>query len=214
MRELKEVERETLGETLERVLENNGSDITIGTLAERVGDKGFGLLLILLSLPSALPIPAPGYSTPFGILMAIVAIQMIVGRHAIWIPDWIAKRAVGAKLQSLMHKAAHSFLAKIERFIRPRHQWIHSRFATLFLASIILCMSALMMLPVPLTNTLPAMVIFLIAVGFAEEDGLLSLLAFAIGIVAVVVYAFVVYLLITKGSSAITELIDRAKDLF
>ena len=50
-----------LGETLQKLL--NTDDIrglSINEVTCAVGEKGFGLLLIVLSLPSALPIPAPG----------------------------------------------------------------------------------------------------------------------------------------------------------
>ena len=54
-----------LGETLQRLLKaDDERDLSIGEITRAVGEKGFGLLLIVLSLPSALPVPAPGYSTP------------------------------------------------------------------------------------------------------------------------------------------------------
>ena len=52
-----------------------GKDITIGGLLDHIGDRGFGLLLLVLALPAALPIPAPGYATPFGVLM-VIALEM------------------------------------------------------------------------------------------------------------------------------------------
>jgi hypothetical protein len=41
------------------------------------GERTFGSLLVILSLPPALPIPTPGYSTPFGVLISLLAIQLI-----------------------------------------------------------------------------------------------------------------------------------------
>ena len=80
----------TLTEALQQVLQNrNSSELSIGDLSYAINDKGFGLVLIILSLPSALPIPAPGYSTPFGIAIAIIGIQMLGGRHTVWLPKKI-----------------------------------------------------------------------------------------------------------------------------
>ncbi|MEC8209414.1 MAG: exopolysaccharide biosynthesis protein, partial [Verrucomicrobiota bacterium] len=76
-----------LGETLQELLKaNNEHGISIREITRAVGEKGFGLLLIVLSLPSALPVPAPGYSTPFGLVTALIAFQMIIGRTTIWLP--------------------------------------------------------------------------------------------------------------------------------
>jgi hypothetical protein len=41
------------------------------------GERTFGSLLVILSLPRALPVPTPGYSTPFGVLISLLAIQLI-----------------------------------------------------------------------------------------------------------------------------------------
>ena len=72
-------------------------------------------------------------------------------------------------------------------------------------------MSSLMILPIPLTNTFPAMVVFLIAVGLAEEDGLLAMGAFAIGCFAVLLYVAVVYIFLTQGPEAIDAIKDWIK---
>ncbi len=42
--------------------------VTLADILLLAKERIFGFLLVILSLPSALPVPAPGYSTPFGIL--------------------------------------------------------------------------------------------------------------------------------------------------
>lgn len=200
---------ETLAQTLERVLATN--DVrgpSIGELTLAVGEKGFGLLLVVLSLPSALPVPAPGYSTPFGIVIGLLAIQMIMGRSTVWLPNRLKGVRISPNVAGKMIGAATKFLKFIENFIRPRQRWIRSRGGQAGLASIVLIMACLMMLPIPLTNTFPAMVIFLIGVGLSEEDGLLALGAFAVGCAAVALYAGIIYIVATQG----VEVIEHAKD--
>ena len=80
---------------------------------------------------------------------------------------------------------------------------MRSRAGYTTLATVILIMAALMILPIPLTNTFPALVIFLIGMGLAEEDGLLTLLAFAVGVFAVLLYIGVIYLLLSRGPEAV-----------
>ncbi|MEM7792408.1 MAG: exopolysaccharide biosynthesis protein, partial [Verrucomicrobiota bacterium] len=69
------------------------------------------------------------------------------------------------------------------------------------------------MLPIPLTNTFPAMVIFLIGIGLSEEDGLLAIAAFGVGLAAVALYAYIIYLLITQGPEAAGAIKDSIKEL-
>lgn len=204
-----------LGETLKQLLATDDArGLSIRELTAAVGEKGFGLVLIVLSLPSALPVPAPGYSTPFGIVIALVALQMIVGRQTLWIPEKLGNVRIQPKLANKMLGAAAKFLNKIERFIRPRHRWIRGRTGQAAIASVIVVMACLMILPIPLTNTFPAMVIFMIGVGLSEEDGLLAIAAFAVGCGAVLLYAGIIYIVLTQGVEAIEPIKDWIKSLF
>jgi hypothetical protein len=202
----------SLAETLENTLASEHEHgPSIGELTEAVGEKGFGLLLIVLSLPSALPVPAPGYSTPFGIVIALIAMQMLMGRQTVWLPERLQRIRIKPSLAKKMIGAATKFLRTVEHLIRPRQQWIRSRIGQAGLATVILIMACLMMLPIPLTNTLPAMVIFLIGVGLSEEDGLLAIGAFAVGCVAVVLYGYIIYLVLTQGPEAVDGIKDWIK---
>ena len=201
-----------LGETLQELLNaNDERGLSINEITCAVGEKGFGLLLIVLSLPSALPIPAPGYSTPFGVVMALIALQMIRGRKAIWLPQGLSTIRIKPKLANTMLSAASKFLSKIERCIRPRQKWIRGRTGQVSLAFVVLNMACLMMLPIPLTNTFPAMVIFMIGVGLSEEDGLLAIGAFTVGCCALLLYTGIVYIVLTQGVEAIEPIKDWVK---
>lgn len=201
-----------LGDTLKLLLATEDTrGLSIREVTAAVGEKGFGLVLIVLSLPSALPVPAPGYSTPFGIVIALIALQMLLGRQALWIPEKLGHIRIKPKLANTMLGTASRFLKTIERFIRPRQLWIRGRAGQAALAAVIVVMACLMMLPIPLTNTFPAMVIFMIGIGLSEEDGLLAIAAFAIGCGAVLLYAGIVYIVVTHGVEAIDPIKDWIK---
>ena len=204
----------SLAETLEQVLNDSGDQgPTIGELTEAVGDKGFGVILMLLSLPSALPIPAPGYSIPFGVAMAIIAIQITVGRTSIWLPRRLLKVRLHPKLASKMLGTGTAFLRRIEKLIRPRLQCIHTKAGHALLAVIVLLMSLLMMIPIPLTNTLPAMAIFIIGVSMSEEDGFIALGALLCALLAAALSGTLVYLSLTRGPEAVIEIKIWIKDM-
>ena len=202
----------SLAETLENTLasEDQGG-LSIGELTDAVGEKGFGLVLVLLSLPSALPVPAPGYSTPFGIAIALLALQMLIGRQTVCLPASLQRIRIKPSLAKKMIGAVNKFLRTVEHLIRPRQQWVRARLGQSGLAIVILMMACLMMLPIPLTNTLPAMVIFLIGIGLSEEDGLLAIGAFAVGSVAVLLYGYIIYLMLSQGPEAVEGIKDWIK---
>lgn len=182
-----------------------GGDITVGDLAEAVGERGFGILLVLFSLPSALPFPAPGFSTPFGIVLFLLSLQLLLGMDTPWIPSWASKKVIKRTVADGMIKGASAFFSFVERFIRPRMAVLMGPLSTKAFCVLLLLMSALMILPIPLTNTLPAMVIFSVGVALTERDGLALLAALLFGIAAVALYAVAVWLIVTYGLQGLKE---------
>ena len=205
----------SLSANLDDLLEHSrGGSISLGSVFDGVGEKGFGLLLSLLSLPSALPVPAAGYSTPFGILVAILSLQMILIRPAPKLPSFAEKYQLNHQTAAKLFHAAKQFLSLFERFIHPRMKWVSSPAGRMALGWLTLAMSCLMILPIPLTNTLPAIVIFAVGLGLSEDDGIVCLLALAFGLVAVGFYLFIIYLLLTVGMEGVDVLKQAIKSWF
>jgi hypothetical protein len=63
-----------------------------------------------------------------------------------------------------------------------------------------------MILPIPFTNTLPAMVICLFGISICENDGLLTLISIALSLLSLAFYAFIIILIMTLGPDALTNL--------
>ncbi|MCX7868580.1 MAG: exopolysaccharide biosynthesis protein [Terrimicrobiaceae bacterium] len=204
----------SLSRNLEQILEDSGGgDITLEGVFRGVGDKAFGVLLAILSLPSALPLPAAGYSTPFGILLAILSLQMITFRETPALPQFAMRHKFSHERARKFFHAAIGFLRRIEWLIHPRMQWIGRPAGRAALGWLTLVMAGLMILPIPMTNTFPAMVIFLIGVGLTEDDGVFALLSFLLGLAATAFYVFVIYLLATVGLEGVLRLKDWIKGL-
>jgi hypothetical protein len=75
-------------------------------------------------------------------------------------------------------------------------------------------MSLLMMIPIPMTNTAPAFVIFLIGIGLTEEDGLFAIGACLVGALAVLLYAALVWAMIVYGPEVVITIKDTIRGLF
>ena len=182
-----------------------GDDVTLNELLALGGERTFGFLFVLLSLPSALPVPAPGYSIPFGIVMLFLAVQLIVGRAQPWLPNsWQTKGFERTKVAGFITKGL-PWLQKIEAVSRPRLSIIcTSPVGRLVLGVAIALMAMCMMIPIPGTNTLPAIGIFVIGFGLLDDDGAISLAGLTICTLAIGLVASVFIL----GA----EVVDQGKD--
>ena len=131
--------------------------ITLNEVLAIAGERTFGFLFVLLSIPSALPIPAPGYSTPFGFVIFLLAVQLVAGRDQPWLPEKLRKKGFGkAQVQDLLRKGM-PWLKRVETVSRPRLTPIcTSRLGQALVGGFITLAAISMMLPFPLTNTLPA----------------------------------------------------------
>lgn len=167
--------------------------LTLGLILEKLGNKGFGILLIFLALPSALPLPAAGYSVPFGIVILTLAFQMLRGKSTPWLPEKAKSLKFSKTLIEKMVNALNSFFRLTEHLIQPRLRWINSRFGRSLVSVIVIIMGILMCIPIPGTNTIPAGVVFLVGVSISEEDGLFCILAAIAGCFAVGFYVFFIY---------------------
>lgn len=203
--------RHSLSDHLKELLELPGERLSVRTIANRFGDKGFGLFLVILSLPSALPVPASGYSTPFGVLMVLLGSQLVIGRARPWLPERALNASASKTFARKIFGAAAWILKWTEMLVRPRMEWINARPGQALMGGVVIFMGSLMIVPIPMTNTFPAFVIFMIGVALTEDDGLTALIALATGILAAAFYIYVVYLLATLGVDGVLELKEWIK---
>lgn len=150
-------------------------------------ERIFGFLFVILSLPSALPVPAPGYSIPFGVVMFLLASQLIIGKKEPWLPKRAKDYQLSLKqVQGIIRKGV-PWLRRLEVLARPRLSDICTGWVgRLVLGSAIALMSVSMMIPIPGTNTLPAIAIFMIGFGLQEDDGVISLAGVVVAVLAVI----------------------------
>ncbi|MEL7333773.1 MAG: exopolysaccharide biosynthesis protein, partial [Cyanobacteria bacterium J06560_2] len=180
---------------------------------EIAGERTFGFLFVLLSLPSALPIPAPGYSTPFGVVMFLLAVQLIIGREQPWLPEKFRKKSFErSQVAGLIGKGI-PWLQRIEKIARPRLTSVcTSRVGRLIIGGAIALMSISMMIPIPLTNTLPAIGIFVTGFGLLDDDGAISLGGLTICAVSAAATSTILYLIFRLGMAGMEQAVDAAKE--
>ena len=201
-------DHEKLSHCLNRILysQDDVDGITLNNIFSQVGNKGFGMILAVMAIPSALPVPAIGYSTLFGILVATISLQMIFGRSTPWLPNRLKEIKLPRKPFGVIVHTTNLFFSRFEYLIKPRMHWIGSRLGLPLIGLLVFIMACLMIFPIPLTNTPPAIVIFAVGVGLSENDGILTGLACILGIFALILYTYVIYLIIIVGMNGMEKM--------
>jgi hypothetical protein len=155
--------------------------VTLGWLVGRLGDRSFGVVLLLLALLGLLP----GVSAVAGVLLMVPAFQMLLARPGPVFPRRVAAHRFEAERLARVVRRVVPVLRWLERFIRPR--WTTPFEATKrAVGGVVLLLAAGLFAPVPLSNVAPALAIVLIAFAYLEEDGVLlcAALAAALAMVA------------------------------
>jgi hypothetical protein len=146
-----------------------------------LGDRSFGLLVLILALFGL----APGTSTIAGLLLGILAPQMALARLRPVLPQGIARRRLDPRHLTLTVGWAVPVLRFLERLSRPR--WPTPEDATRRVVGIaVLALGALLLVPIPLSNVLPGLVLVVIACASLQRDGLLLCLGLLAAVVLLV----------------------------
>lgn len=168
-------------------LERHGADdeVSVGTIRGEWGDRSFGALLFLPAMLEISPLGGvPGVPTFLALLIALVAVQVLLGRDGLWLPGWIERRSVaGEKLCT-----AVGWLRKPARFI-DRH--FHDRLTGLTtppfdrvvaLVCLVLAASVPPLELFPFASTVPMAAIALLGLALLFDDGLLVLVGLALAV--------------------------------
>ncbi|MGM8225377.1 exopolysaccharide biosynthesis protein [Cellvibrio sp. ARAG 10.3] len=178
-----------------------------GELDQLLGDRSFGFLLLLFALPNSIPLVGiPGVSTVTGIVLIVIAIQMIGGLRRLYLPERIQRRSFsGTGFKKLIQRAA-PWLAKLERGLKPRWPWLTSSRAERWLGGVCLLLALLLILPIPFGNFFPGFAVVLLALGLIEKDGVFIVAGLAMTVVSVIALGGLVWTIITGALLFIQQL--------
>lgn len=182
--------------------EERPEKVTLADILLLAGERIFGFLLVILSLPSALPVPAPGYSTPFGVLIFLLAVQLVAGAKTPWLPAKMLNHQIQLSTVQGFLKAGLPWLRRIEAIARPRLSYICTTLPGRVTIGVAIALMAIsMMIPIPGTNTLPAMGIFVTAFGLSEDDSAISLGGLVLCLMGGILTTSILLALVWGGSS-------------
>jgi hypothetical protein len=153
-----------------------------------LGRSTFGVLLFLASLPAFIPIPglAGALSGP---LVVLVGLQILILLPNPWLPGFIARRGPLRSTVIRFDRMLSPWLRRIEKAVRPRMlNMLDHPLATIFTGLQLVLLGILLSLPIPLTNFLFAGLLMVYALALLERDGILMLIAWAMGSTAIGIF--------------------------
>lgn len=189
-----------LGDVVEK-LETLGRDndrVSVHDIREAVGERSFGPFLLIPALIEISPVGGiPGLPTVLAVVIALFAVQILVGRRHLWLPDFIERRSFKgetfAKAMSKMKPVGRW----ADRVIRPRLEWLAEPPSLQIAAAIGILMAATVpfLEIVPFASTLPMGAVALLGLGLLARDGIVLLLAAAFSLGS----AYLVYATLIAG---------------
>lgn len=183
---------ERMSQALARVVaETETERVSIGDLFARIGERAHYTLLILFALPNTLP-GIPGTSAVLGVPLIYLTLQLALGR-APWLPGFIARRSVRRESLASVLERAQPWLQRGERYLKPRLRGLTGPLAERWVGICSVVLAAMIMLPIPFGNMIPALAIIFAALGLMEEDGLWVVAGALTGTVATAVVVFVLW---------------------
>lgn len=179
------VEVQSLSELLVKLsgsTEHNGK-VSVADLVAAVGRRSFAPLLLAPGILIVTPLSGiPGLPTVGAIVIVLVAFQMVLGREHVWLPRFLARREMSARRLNAALTRIQPVAAAVDLAVRPRLVFLTRGLFGRLIAAV--CMLIALMIPpmelVPLSSSVAALVISLLALGLAVHDGLLVLVGLTI----------------------------------
>ena len=197
--------RETTSQVLHRLSIGRPEDkVTFGDMLDALGERSFGLLLIILALPNCIPFPGvPGVSFITGMAILYVSIQLILARDEPSLPEWVGRKSfTRGQLTRFIVKTA-SLLRWLEKPIRPRLTAMVAGPGERIIGLVALIHAVTLALPIPMGNLSQGIALILLALALIELDGLMAVAGYLASIVAV---AWLSAVLLGLGKIATTVL--------
>ena len=175
-----------------------GRPAQLRDILEATHGRGFNLLLVFIALPFITPIPLPGFSIPFGMVAFFIGARLALGKRP-WLPQKLLEKPLPPRFSSGVLRAAARVVKWLELLLRPRLVFFQEALVFRRFAGVLIMLCGLLLLlplPLPFSNSLPALTILLLAAGALERDGAFFLAGCSVFLVTV---GFFIFLALGSG---------------
>jgi len=172
-----------LQQMLDRIEESasHHKRVSLGTIVEAVGSRSFGPLLLMAGIIMASPLTGiPSMPTSMGLLVLLIATQLLLHKKYFWLPNLLLKRSIAAQKITNGIKVLRPSARFIDRLLRPRLPVFINGVSIhiIALACITIAAGMPVMELVPLSAHIAGLALTAFGLSLIAKDGLLALLAF------------------------------------
>ena len=173
---------------LEGLIRDAPGNVTLEWMVANLRERSFGIVMLLIALVGLMP----GLSPVVGIMLAIPAMQLVLGHHEPVLPRRLGCRKFSkAKVERLLNRVV-PMLRRLERIVRPRGERIFEKTERI-VGIVMILLGGTLLVPVPLSNIIPALVIMLLAFSLLEKDGVLLVIALSAALVSLAITAATIW---------------------
>ncbi len=162
--------------------------LRLGKIFDYVGERGFGLVLLLLALPNFIPAPI-GVGAVTGPLASFCGLQLLFGLERPWMPRRMRsvrlKRSTFQKTLNVVGK----LLRGLEKLSRPRWDSMVGPIALRITGFLLIGLGIALALPIPFTNYPFGALLILLSIALMERDGVLMVICWGLMIASILVAA-------------------------
>jgi hypothetical protein len=170
-------------------------DVALDDVMETIGQRSFGPLLLIPGLVVLSPIAGiPGVGAASGVVVILIAGQLLIGCDSFWLPKFIRERTVARERLDKSIKKLRPVARIVDKLLRPRLEWLTREPATYGVAAT--CVLLALMLPVldmvPFTSLVPAGAITAFALALISHDGAVAIGAFVLSVASLFVVGTII----------------------
>jgi hypothetical protein len=190
--------------------------VPLGNILDELGPRASALLVVICALPFSTPISIPGLSTPFGLVILLLATRYFLGLPP-WLPGRLRRVVLPGAFFTKVLNASSKLVGWMERRMSSRlgllvdAEWKLRLHTAIVIVSALLLMIPLPPLP-PFTNTLPALVAVVMTFSTIKRDGAGILAGYGIFVFTVGYFVFwgaVVVETFNRYGGKVLELLQR-----
>ncbi|QKT03811.1 exopolysaccharide biosynthesis protein [Ectothiorhodospiraceae bacterium 2226] len=178
-------EAKTLAEVVDEITGagDGEGDISVAEILQSVGQRSFGPMLLVPGLIVLSPISGiPGVPTLGGIVVLLIAGQLLIGRQCFWVPQMIQRRAISRKRMKQAGRFLMAVARVVDKVVKPRLSFlVQAPFNYVIAATCVLIAVSMPPLEaIPFANVVTAAAISAFGLALVAYDGVLALIAFAL----------------------------------
>ncbi len=170
------------------------------------GERGFGALLLILGILSAVIGVIPGTTTLLGIPIMIIGVQLLFRRDELWLPGWILKRDLPRPAFAEAAAKVKGRLERVERFSRPRLSFMSSDLSEALIGLMCVVWAAVLMLPLIGFNLVPSLIVAAFGFGLMQKDGVVMLVGW-VGSLGMAIFTWAVWETVSRVLAATWEMV-------